>query len=53
MDMKPFGIINIFLVALSVVLAPRAAAQTDTVAIVSEKGKTVMRLRQSKTVKVV
>ena len=39
MDMKPFGIINIFLVALSVVLAPRAAAQTDTVAIVSEKGE--------------
>lgn len=37
--MKPFGIINIFLVALSVVLAPRAAAQTDTVAIVSEKGE--------------
>ena len=39
MDMKPFCIINIFLVALSVLLAPRAAAQTDTVAIVSDKGE--------------
>ena len=38
-NMKPSCIINMFLVALSVMLAPHAAAQTDTVAIVSEKGE--------------